>query len=135
MKHKTRDELERPLGGRSLAELIAKRAELYLIQTPQSYEVEFALIDHTTGDVAVWLEVICRPEIPQKKFPVDIELWMAGIRLAEETGKPFLLGYRWENRDYLLQVQSGSIPLVLIDTRNPEGSAFVRIPEEKFHLL
>lgn len=116
----------------SFAELIAERAELYLIQTPENYDINYALIGRHSGDVTAWLEVICYSQSPQNEFLINLDTWMTGIRLTNETDKPFLLGVRWDEMDYLLQIQSGYIPMVLLDLPITEDKACVRIPQSFF---
>ncbi len=119
----------------NFAEFIANRAELYLTRTPESYEIDYALIERTSGDVVAWLEVICHSGSPDNEFLLDIKTWEDGIKLTEFSGKPFLIGYRWKEWDFLLQVQSGYIPLVLIMDHPSDDCTYVRIPKSLFFAL
>lgn len=116
MKQKSHDNHNRPMTEHHFAEFIAQQAEMYLLRTPASYALNYALVDRLTGKIAAWLEVTCCRGTPSSDFVLNLTTWMNGIDLTHQTGKPFLIGYRWENRDYLLQIQDGDIPMVLVNS-------------------
>lgn len=115
MKQKSSNQHDRLMTEYHFAEIIAKRADLYLVRTPGTYAVRYALIDRITSDIKAWLEVTCRPGNPGSEFQMSLKTWMNGIELAHQTGKPFLIGYRYEQYDYLLQIMDNDIPMVLVD--------------------
>ncbi len=115
MKQKSRGPFSRQKTEHHFAELIAKKTKLYLAHTPDTYHIRYALIDRISGDISAWLETVSRSGSPLPEFPLSLSIWMNGIELVQETGKPFIIGYQWDQRNFLLQIQGDHLPMVLVE--------------------
>ncbi|MDI6401692.1 hypothetical protein QLX67_06785 [Balneolaceae bacterium ANBcel3] len=147
MKQKKQKSTDRPMSDYYFAEAIAKRAELYLVNTPDSYDIAYALVDRFSGNVTAWLEVVCQKGMAKTDLLFCLKTWMKGLELSSRTGKPFVIAFRKDDNDYLLEIHKEEIPLVLVDAlcgtdvaNNFEGNtpmrekkAYVRIPLRYFH--
>ena len=125
---------------REFADMLAGRVDMGLQKLPRQYRVDFAMVDKKSGEVYCWLETKCRTGRSFKHFMLSLSKWQAGIRLSQETGKPFLIGFRWKDGDYILQVNKDYIPLLLVggrdDRDDPEDiEPVVQIPKKMFHLI
>ncbi len=140
MKHpiyNTKDKLAAEI---AFAEKIATRADMELSILPGSSPLDYALVDPKTKEVQLWLEVSCRTDAPIKEIGMSLSRWMAGVDMTRKTGIPFLVGFRWKDTDFILQVREGFIPLLQIGGESDRiGDAdkepVVKIPFRHFHSL
>ncbi len=119
---------------KAFAVFIASRAGLTLVHTPDGFMIDYALRDEETGDIEAWLNVICQDSQPSRDFLLSLAKWNSAIKLIRRIGKPFLLAYRFQNQDFVLQIQKENIPLVLL-CENGSDAPFVRIPNKLFQVL
>ncbi len=77
------------------------------VKLPKAYQLDYAIIRQK--EVVAWLEIKCRNVLHGEypTFMLSLNKWLAGERLARDTGKGFLLVVRY--RDSLRYVNAKGI--------------------------
>lgn len=138
MKLNCADRVKKRLKEGDFALFIAERAHLELIRAPANCGTAYALMEPDNRKVVAWLDVWCKYSNSDSEFMVSVTHWMAGIKLAKQSGKPYLIGFRCMDGDFLIQIQTGYFPMVPISL--PEHcectkELSVRVPKYLFHTL